>query len=121
MEYRIKAPSAARLIVTHDVGEVNVHNLTGNIDVTLLQGEIMLHLPEDGKYAINAKSDYGNVRSDFPGEEKRRRWFPPGHRFLNEGSGSDHTLNLKVGYGDIIILKTRVPTPPEPLIRAPKP
>ena len=120
LEYRIKVPSAAQLMVTHDVGEVNVHNLTGNVDVTLLQGEIMLHLPEEGKYAINAKSDYGNVRSDFLGEEKRHRWWPVGHRVLNEDSGSAHTLNLKVGYGDIIILKTRVPKAPESLIPPPK-
>jgi hypothetical protein len=35
LECRIKVPSTARLIVDHDVGEVNVDNLTGNIDVTL--------------------------------------------------------------------------------------
>jgi hypothetical protein len=48
LEYRIKAPTTARLIVGHDVGELNIDGLTGNIDVTLLQGEIMLHLLEDG-------------------------------------------------------------------------
>lgn len=120
LEYRIKVPSTARLIVHHDVGEVNVDNLTGNIDVTLLQGEIMLHLPEAGKYAINARSDFGNVMSDFPGEEKRRRW-PVGHRILNQDSGSAHTLNLKVGYGDVIVLRTRVPKEPPALTPAPKP
>jgi hypothetical protein len=79
----------------------------------------MLHLPEEGKYAINAKTDFGNVTSDFPGEEKRRRW-PAGHRILNKDSGAPHTLNLKVGYGDIIILKTREPKLPQPLTPAPK-
>jgi hypothetical protein len=120
LEYRIKVPRTARLIVDHDVGEVNVDDLTGNIEVKLLQGEIMLHLPEETRYAINAKSDFGNVRSDFPGDEKRRRWWPVGHRVLNEDSGSAHTLNLMVGYGDVIILKTRVPKAPESLIQPPK-
>jgi hypothetical protein len=114
LEYRIQLPSSARLVVDHDVGEVNVYNLTGNIDVTLLQGEIMLHLPEDGKYAINAKSDVGSVKSDFPGKEKRRKLWPLGHSVQNEGSSSEHTLHLRVGFGDIIILKTRVPKLPEP-------
>jgi hypothetical protein len=59
------------------------------------------------------------VKSDFPGQEKRRRWII-GHRIVNEDSVATHKLNLKVGFGDIIILKTRVPKAPDPLTRAPK-
>ena len=113
----IKAPSATRLIADHDVGEVNIDGLEGDIHVTLLQGEIMLHVPEEGRYNITAKSDFGGVQSDFPGVEKRRRWII-GHRIVNEDSPAAHTLNLRVGFGDIIILKTRVPKPPEPLTAA---
>ena len=70
LEYRIKAPANARIIdENHDAGEVNIDGLFGDIDVNLLQGEIMLHLPEDGQYSINARSDFGNVTSDFPGQE----------------------------------------------------
>jgi hypothetical protein len=120
LEYHIRVPREARLVIDHDVGEVNVDNLTGDIDVTLLQGEIMLHLPEEGRYTINAKSDFGGVRSDFPGQERRRLWLL-GHRVVNQDSRSEHTLNLRVGHGDIIILKTRVPKPPAPLTQEPKP
>ncbi len=120
LEYRIKAPSTARLIAEHGVGEVNVDGFVGDIQVTLLQGEILLHLPEDGRYSMNAKSNVGNVYSDFPGREKRRFWLI-GHRILNENSPATHTLNLRVGCGDIVILKTRVPKLPEPLTPAPKP
>src|SRR5580658_10339225 len=56
LEYRIKAPSAARLIAEHGIGEVNIDGLTGDIQVTLRQGEILLHLPEQGRYDIHAKS-----------------------------------------------------------------
>lgn len=69
---------------------------------------------------MNAKSNVGNVYSDFPGREKRRFWLI-GHRILNENSPATHTLNLRVGCGDIVILKTRVPKLPEPLTPAPKP
>ena len=120
LEYRIKAPSTARLIAEDGVGEVNVDGLAGDIQVTLLQGEILLHLPEEGRYSINARSNFGNVNSDFPGEEKRRFWLI-GHRIVYENSPATHTLNLRVGCGDILILKTRVPKPPEPLTPAPKP
>jgi hypothetical protein len=118
LEYRIKAPSTARLIADHDVGEVNIDSLVGDIDVTLLQGEIMLHLPEEGRYDIHAKSDFGAVNSDFPGQQKHRRWLI-GHRIVNEDSSqAAHKLNLRVGFGDVVILKTRVPKAPDPLTPA---
>ncbi len=120
LEYRIKAPSSARLIAEHGVGEVNVDGLGGDIQVTLLEGEILLHLSGEGRYSIHAKSNVGNVYSDFPGQEQRRFWLI-GHRIMNENSPAAHTLNLRVGCGDIVILKTRVPKPPGPLTPAPKP
>ncbi len=114
LEYRIKAPRTARLVAEHDAGEVNVDGLSGDIDVTLRQGEVLLHLSEEGQYDIHAESDIGNVKSDFPGQEKPRRGLF-GHRVVNGNSIAAHKLNLKVGFGDIVILKTRTPTPPEPL------
>jgi DUF4097 and DUF4098 domain-containing protein YvlB len=92
---------------------VNIDGLAGDIQVTLAQGGIVLHLPEEEKYAIHAKSCIGTVNSDFPGVVKRRAWLL-GHRLENENSGS-HKLDLKVGDGDIVIVKTRIPKPPEPL------
>jgi hypothetical protein len=111
LEYRIKAPSAARLIASLKVGEVNVDNLVADIQVILRQGEIMLHLPEDGRYDIHARSDFGAVNSDFPGPERRRWWFV-GHRTLHDESPPARKLDLRVGFGDIVILKTRVPKAP---------
>jgi hypothetical protein len=119
LEYRIKAPAAARLIADHDVGDVNIDGLAGDIQVSLLQGEIMLHLPEEGRYNINAKSRFGDVNSDFPGPEKRR-WWLLGHRSVNQDSQAAHKLNLRVGFGDIVILKMRVPALPGPPTPAPK-
>jgi Putative adhesin len=114
LEYRVKAPSNVRLIANHDVGEVNIDGLLSDIHVTLRQGDILLHLPEEGRYNIDAKSDVGNVNSDFPGKERRRPWLL-GHRIVNENSPAAHNLTLRVGVGDIIILKARLPKPPEPL------
>ena len=79
LEYQINAPANARIIADHTLGEVNIDGLVGDIQVTLAHGEIMLHLPEDEKYAIHAKSSFGTVNSDFPGEVKRR-WWLVGHR-----------------------------------------
>ncbi len=118
VEYRIKVPSSARQIVKHDLGDVSVDGLVGDIDVTVRQGQILLHLPEDGRYDIHAKSDCGNVNSDFPGEKKRTWWLT--QRAASEASPGAHKMNLKVTFGDIVILKTRVPKPPGSLLSAPK-
>ena len=92
--------------------------MAGDIQVTLLQGQILLHLPEKGQYDIHAKSDCGNVNSDFPGQKKRAWWLT--QRAASEDSPGAHKLNLKVGFGDIVILKTRIPKPPASLLPAPK-
>ena len=112
LEYRIKAPANARLVVAHDSGEVNVDGLTGDMHINLLQGEIFLHLPEEGQYAIRARSDLGHVASDFAGQTKRTRWIA-GHRLTSKPSqAAASKLNLSVGFGDIVILKIRVPKAP---------
>jgi len=119
LEYYVKAPANARIIADHTLGDVNVDSLVGDIQVKLAQGEILLHLPEEEKYAIHAKSSMGTVTSDFPGEVRHRDWLT-GHRVEQQNSASPHKLDLKVGNGDIVILKTRVPKAPEPLTQTAK-
>jgi hypothetical protein len=98
---------------------VNIDRVVGDIQATLLQGEILLHLPEDQRYSTNAKATFGHVDSDFSGVQKRRVWMP-GHRIVGEDSAATHKLNLKVKFGNIIILKILVPKPPEALTAASK-
>jgi hypothetical protein len=120
LEYRIKAPAAARVVDGHhDVGEVNIDGMTSDIDVNLLQGEIMVHLPEEGQYNIHAKSDFGSVNSDFS-ELEKRTWWLLGHRSVNANSAAAHKLNLKVGFGDVVLLKIRTPKAPDSLLTAGK-
>jgi hypothetical protein len=112
LEYRIKAPMNARLAADHDMGEVHVDNLTSDIHVTVLNGGITLHLPQEGQYGIDAKSDVGGVNSDFPGRTKRRPWLL-GHQFVQR-TPAPHKLYLRVGFGDITILKIQKPSTPGP-------
>jgi hypothetical protein len=111
--YNIKAPRNARLAVDHGAGEVHVDNLTSDIHVTVRNGGMTLHLPQDGQYGIDARSKLGGVTSDFPGSEKRRRWLL-GHEFVHEAPAA-HSLYLRVGYGDITILKIQQPPVPGPV------
>jgi hypothetical protein len=113
LEYYIKAPRDARLIVAHDVGGVHVEDMTGDISVTARQGEITLRLPGDGQYTIDARSKLGDVISDFPGRGKPKPWLL-GHQFASDTAQGGHKLFLRVGYGDIIIWKTLRLPPPAP-------
>jgi hypothetical protein len=118
LEYHIKAPVNAKIIANHTLGDVNIDGLAGDIQVTLAQGEILLHLPEQEKYNIHAKSSVGSVNSDFS-ELEKRTWLL-GHRSVDDNSAAMHKLNLKVGYGDIVILRIRTPKAPDSLIPAQK-
>jgi hypothetical protein len=113
LEYHIKAPANAKIIADHTLGYVNIDGLAGDIQVTVAQGEILLHLPEDEKYDIHARSSVGSVNSDFSELEKRTGWLL-GHRSIEENSAAMHKLNLKVGFGDIVILRIHTPGSPDP-------
>jgi hypothetical protein len=118
LEYRIKAPANTRIIADHTLGYVNIDGLTSDIQANVAQGEILLHLPEDQKYTIHARSNFGSVNSDFSELEKRTGWIL-GHRSVDAGA-APHNLNLRVGFGDIVILRIRIPQFPEPPAAAAK-
>jgi hypothetical protein len=114
LEYTIKAPYSAHLVVNHRSGDVYVDGLLGDIDVFLREGEVVLHLPENEKYSIHARCDIGNVYSDYQGEEKQL-WWLIGHRIEGGNAPSaPHKLNLRVRVGDIVILKASGNKPAEP-------
>jgi hypothetical protein len=114
-DYRIRMPRSAKLVVEHGTGEVHVAGLTGDIHARVCRGEIALSLPAEGKYAIDASSVVGDIVSDYPGKAHRRPWIFA-HRFEQEGGTElTHQLYLRVGFGDILILKTIHPAAPGPL------
>jgi hypothetical protein len=108
LEYRIKAPMSARLAVAHKTGEVHVDNLRSDIHVTVHSGGVTLRLT-DGPYNIDARSDLGGVISDFAGDKKRKPWLL-GYQFV-QATPAAHKLYLRVGFGDIMILKPSTPVP----------
>jgi hypothetical protein len=105
LDYRIKVPRDAKLIVDHDAGEIHFDDVRGDIQATTIQGTITLRLAPESRYAIDAKSKIGDVDSDFAGTTTRKRF---GHEFV-QTSQAPHKLYLRNGYGDIIILRIRKP------------
>jgi hypothetical protein len=108
LEYRINAPRDARLVIDHGTGDVHIDNLGSDIHVSVLKGSISLRLPEENQYAIDAKADVGGIFSDFPGEMRRRMGLV-GYAFSQKPASAAHNLYLRIGYGDIALIKIRRP------------
>jgi hypothetical protein len=113
LEYRIKAPRNARLTIDHNIGEVHIFGISGDVHATSKMGQITVQLPEEGRYAIDAKSLLGAIDSDFPGDEHTKRKF--GHTFSQQAPSPSQKLYFRIGFGDIAIVKTRIPPMPAPL------
>jgi hypothetical protein len=111
IEYRIKVPRNARLMIDHNQGDVHIDGVTGEIHVTDHKGQITVHVPQDGQYAIDARAKLGAIDSDFPGREERKLKF--GHTFVNGASPTAQKMYLRIGFGDITILAIRRPPSPK--------
>jgi len=107
LEYVIKVPRGANIIVDHDEGELHFDDVTGDIHATTNQGTITLRLPQAAQYTIDAKSRIGDVDSDIAGTTTRRHF---GHEFV-QAATAPHKLYLRNGFGDIIILRMHQPVP----------
>jgi hypothetical protein len=110
LEYVVKAPRSTRLLVDHDIGQVFIDGMTGDIHATNHMGDVELHLSDDAQYDFDARVKFGAVNSDFPGHEQRHHWL--GHEFVHSGSTSPRKLYLRVGVGDIVVLKIHQPVAP---------
>ena len=119
LEYRIHVPRTAALVVEHHTGGLQVDDVSGNVKASVSQGLIMLRLPADRQLAINAKSTWGSVTSDFRGISTTAEsctvapcsfaTFPFGHRVRESATAPQQELYLRVGFGDILIMKENNP------------
>jgi len=101
LEYRILAPRNTRLIVDNDYGYVWVSDLTGDLDVHSHTGDMIILLPDPGRYAIDARTRMGSVSSDFAGKTISR--FVVGQNFAYAGQSPSRRVHLRMGRGSITI------------------
>lgn len=114
LNYKIRVPRNTKLVIHHDDGEVNIDEISGNVDATARQGLIELRvIAENMPPMIDAKSFTGTVNSDFDGKETGQK-LHFGHTFTEGAGSAPQKLNLKIGYGDIVILKAHEPKEPPP-------
>lgn len=113
IDIEIHLPRTAKVAIDDHSGEVHIDDVRGDIDAHIREGELTLHLPEHGAYAIDARSKFGNITTDFPGDEKHRWWYTT-HTMAYAPQGAAQKLKLRVGYGDVVILAERDPLPGKP-------
>jgi len=115
VDYQIMVPRNSRLAIHHRIGDVVVTNVAGDIDATERFGDIVVQLPEPEHYAIDAKSRFGTVYSDF--NNPARHFI--GERLVQDSAapadakGPSRKVTLRVGTGGITVQKM------DPIVPAP--
>lgn len=112
LDYRIKAPRNAKLMIRHGLGDVMVRDVAGDIDATIRTGDIVVQLPEPEKYAIDAQCRFGGIFTDYDGAH-RSPWLV-GQKFAG---GTGHTVHLRARLGGISI--QRIPAVSYPALSPP--
>jgi hypothetical protein len=104
VDYQIMVPRASRLVIRHHIGDIVINGVAGDIDAKAGSGDIVVQLPEQEHYAINAKTGFGGVYSEF--NESQRNFV--GRKLIQEAStgdskGTSHKIDLHVDIGGISI------------------
>jgi hypothetical protein len=102
VEYQVRVPYDTRLAIHHGSGNILVSSVVGDIEATSSRGDILLMLPDKGKYSIDAKSKLGTVSSDFAGEAHVRRYLM-GERYSSDNPAPARRIYLRMGFGGITI------------------
>jgi hypothetical protein len=98
MEYVIRVPRNSHVAIHHKDGDVLIREVTGEIEASSRSGDIVVMLPDSGKYAIDARVRLGTVYSDF-GDPKHTAYLV-GEKFAN---GTGQRVFLRMGLGGISI------------------
>jgi hypothetical protein len=101
LEYRIRVPRDSNLVIRHDSGDIVISDVAGDIDAYSSSGDLIVLLPPQQDYAIDAKAVLGTVTSDFAGTTHHRRLI--GEGFANAGATAAKRIHLRVGRGGITI------------------
>jgi hypothetical protein len=108
LDYLIKVPRQSSLLIKHGIGEVEVNNVSGDIEATASIGEIRLRLPEDQSYAVDAHVRIGDVSSEFGQTTHRKGPFAVGAKLAGEPAAPTRRIFLRVGIGNVQVSKLRV-------------
>lgn len=104
LDYKIKVPRRSRLIIKHDIGEVRVRDIVGNMNVTARIGEITLGLPDEERYVVDARARIGDVDSHW---DEAQRQHLVGARMFSAAPPPAHRIFVRLGIGQINVRPVR--------------
>jgi hypothetical protein len=107
LDYIIKVPRQSALLIKHGIGEVEVINVSGDIEATASIGEISLKLPEEQSYAVDARVRIGDVSSEFGQATHRKGPLAVGAKLTGEPAAPTRRIFARIGIGDIQVTKMR--------------
>ena len=105
LNYLIKVPRQSTLLIKHGIGEVEVTNVSGDIEATASIGEITLRLPEGQNYAVDAHVRIGDVLSEFGQVTQRKGLFAVGAKLAGEPASPTRRIFARIGIGDIQVAR----------------
>jgi hypothetical protein len=103
VNYCIMVPRDSHLVIHHGNGDVIVYDVGGDVEATAGVGAVVIQLDDPAQYAINARTRVGEVYSDYDG--KYRKPLLVGDGLLGSAPGPAHKVYVRVGIGDIDIVK----------------
>src|SRR5262249_35126388 len=107
LNYLIKAPRQSALLIKHAIGEVEVTNVSGDIQATASIGDMTLRLPEGQNYAVDAHVRIVDVSLEFGQVTQRKGPFADGAKLAGEPDAPTRRIFAGRGIGDIHVAKLR--------------
>lgn len=101
MEYQVHVPKSCNLVIHHDTGTVLVTEVGGDVEAHVGAGDIVLMLPQSQGYSIDAKTNIGNVESDFGGAAAGKDVV--GRKLAFAPASMKHRILLRVDIGGITV------------------
>lgn len=98
LTYEVRIPRNSALWVKHDIGDVRIDGISGDVNATCRVGDINVNLPADVAYDIDARSRIGSVNTPF---SERRSGLLGGHAASD--LEAERKLYARVGIGEITI------------------
>ena len=89
-------------------------DVSGGIEATASIGEIKLQLPDEHRYAVDARARIGDVSSEFGSIVNRRGPLSIGATLVGEPNDPTRRVFLRVGIGEIEVTKLRPPEAGKP-------
>lgn len=115
IEYQLRVPRDAKLVIHHDSGFVLVTDMAADVEATASFGDIVLMLPHSEIFSVDAKTKFGGVSSDYTDAARHQHLI--GAKFEHPAATPTHKLFLRMGMGGITI-KDIPPKPEAPMAAA---